>query len=134
MSNTVLYALWGGLYALCAGLGFVAAPAAGPELLMRLLSIALFVPPLVLNHRAAKAGNRRTLTLVRNLSGLWLILTSLLLVGNFLSVLASETVGNILYYLLVIVSSPLIAGRSWAMTIFLWAYVLFDSLAKLKKK
>lgn len=134
MSNTVLYALWGGLYALCAGLGFVAAPAAGLELLMRLLAIGLFVPPLALNYRAAKAGDRRTLLLVRNLSGLWLILTSLLLIGNFLSVLSSETVGNILHCLLVIVGSPLVAGRSWAMIIFLWAYVLFDSLAKLKKK
>ena len=134
MSNTALYALWGALYVLCAGLGFVVVPAPWLELLMRLLALALFVPPLVLNHRAAKAGNRRTLMLVRNLSGLWLILTSLLLVGNFLSVLASETVGNILYYLLTIVGSPLIAGHSWAMIIFLWAYVLFDSLAKLKKK
>jgi hypothetical protein len=134
MSNTVLYALWGALYALCAGLGFIAAPGVGLVLLMRLLSLALFVPPLILNHRAAKAEDRQTLTLVRNLSGLWLLLTSILLVGNFLTVLSSETVGNILYYLLTIVCSPLVAGHSWALTIFLWAYVLFDSLAKLKRK
>ncbi len=134
MSNTVLYALWGVLYALCAGLGFVTEPGAALLILMRLLAVALFVPPLMLNHRFAKAGNRAGLALNRNLSGLWLILTSLLLVGNFLSVLASETVGNMLYALLTVVGSPLVCGGSWAMTIFLWAYVLFDSLAKLKKK
>ena len=34
MSNTVLFALWGGLYVLCAGLGFVAAPGPALRLLM----------------------------------------------------------------------------------------------------
>ena len=134
MSNTVLYALWGALYALCAGLGLITAPGEGLQFLMTALSVALFVPPFVLNYRAAKAGDRRSLTLIRNLSGLWLVLTCLLLVGNFLSVLASETVGNILYSLLTIVGSPLVCCGSWALAIFLWACVFFDALSKLKKK
>ena len=64
MSNTVLYALWGGLYALCAGLGFVTEPGPTLRLLMILLSVALFIPPFLLNRK----GNRRTRLLVRNLS------------------------------------------------------------------
>jgi len=133
MSDTVLYALWGGLYALCAGLGFITGPGPALRLLMITASIALFVPPFVLNHRAAKAGDRRTLELVRNLSGLWLILTGILLVSSFLTVFSPEWVGNLLHSLLTIVGSPLVCSDSWALTIFLWACVFFDARSKLKK-
>ena len=129
MSNTVLFALWGALYVLCGGLGFVAAPGATLRLLMILLSVAMFVPPILLNRK----GNRRTRKLVRNLSLSWLIVTGILLVANIGSVLASETLGNFLHSLLTIVSSPLVCSDSWALSIFLWACVFFDARAKLKK-
>ena len=129
MSNTVLFALWGALYALCAGLGFVAAPGATLRLLMIFLSVAMFIPPFLLNKR----GSRRILMLVRNLSLAWLVATGVLLVANILSVMASETLGNFLHGLLTVVSSPLVCSDSWALTIFLWACVFFDARAKLKK-
>ena len=129
MSNTVLFALWGALYALCAGLGFVAAPGATLRLLMILLSVAMFIPPFLLNRK----GNRRTRLLVRNFSLAWLIATAILLPCNFLSVMASETLGNFLHGLLTILSSPLVCSDSWALTIFLWASLFFDAGAQLKK-
>ena len=129
MSNTVLFALWGALYVLCGGLGFVTAPGATLRLLMILLSVAMFVPPILLNRK----GNCRTRKLVRNLSLSWLIVTGILLVANIGSVLASETLGNFLHSLLTIVSSPLVCSDSWALSIFLWACVFFDARAKLKK-
>ena len=128
MSNTVLFALWGALYALCAGLGFVAAPGPALRLLMVLLSLAHFVPAFLLNRR----GSRRILMLVRNLSLAWLVATGVLLVVNILSVMASETLGNFLHGLLTVISSPLVCSDSWALTIFLWACVFFDARAKLK--
>jgi len=129
MSNTVLYALWGVLYALCAGLGFVTEPGAALRLLMILLSVALFIPPFLLNRR----GGRRTLELVRNLSLAWLIATAILLPCNFLAALGSETLGNFLHGLLTVISSPLVCSDSWALTIFLWACVFFHARSKLKK-
>ena len=51
MSNTVLYALWAGLYALCAALGFVTGPGPALRLLMILLSAVLFVPQTVREFR-----------------------------------------------------------------------------------
>lgn len=133
MSNTVLYAIWGGLFALCAGLGFVAVPGEGLQVLMTVLSILLFVPPFVLNYRAAEKKDRRTLTLVRNLAFYWLMLASVLLIGNFLTVFASETLGNMMHILLIIAASPMVTSGSWALAIFLWACVFFDARAKLKK-
>ena len=133
MSNTVLYAIWGGLFALCAGLGFITEPKNSTQILMTFFSLALFAPPFLLNRRSAEKKNRRTLTLVRNLSFYWLVLASVLLVGNFLTVFASEALGNMMHMLLIIVASPMIASGSWALTIFLWACVFFDARAKLKK-
>ena len=129
MSNTVLFALWGALYALCAGLGFVAAPGPALRLLMIALSLAMFVPPFLLNRK----GNRRVRLLVRNLSLAWLIATAILLPANFLAALAPEMLGNFLHGLLTILSSPLVCSDSWALTIFLWACVFFDAGTKLKK-
>jgi len=133
MSNTVLYAVWGGLFALCAGLGLVAAPGEGMQVLMTVLSILLFVPPFVLNYRAAEKKDRRTLTLVRNLAFYWLVLASMLLVISFLTVFASEWLGNLMHVLLTIVASPMVACGNWALAIFLWACVFFDARSKLKK-
>lgn len=133
MSNTVLYAIWGGLFALCAGLGFITEPKNSTQILMTVFSLALFVPPFLLNYRSAEKKDRRTLTLVRNLAFYWLVLASVLLVGNFLTVFASEALGNMMHILLIIVASPMIASGSWALTIFLWACVFFDARAKLKK-
>jgi hypothetical protein len=133
MSNTVLYAIWGGLYALCAGLGFITEPKNSTQILMTFFSLALFVPPFLLNYRAAEKKDRRTLTLVRKLSFYWLVLASVLLICNFLTVFASEILGNMMHILLIIVASPMIASGSWALTIFLWACVFFDARAKLKK-
>ena len=129
MSNTVLFALWGALYALCAGLGFVAAPGPALRLLMIALSLAMFVPSFLLNRK----GNRRVRLLVRNLSLAWLIATAVLLPANFLAALAPEMLGNFLHGLLTILSSPLVCSDSWALTIFLWACVFFDARTKLKK-
>ena len=133
MSNTVLYTLWGALYVLCAGLGFITEPKNSTQILMTFFSLALFVPPFLLNYRAAEKKDRRTLTLVRKLSFYWLALASVLLVGNFLTVFASEILGNMMHILLIIVASPMIASGSWALTIFLWACVFFDARSKLKK-
>ena len=133
MSNTVLYVLWGGLYLLCAGLGFITGPKNSTQILMTVFSLALFVPPFLLNYRAAKKKDRRTLMLVRNLSFCWLVLASVLLVGNFLTVLASQALGDLMHILLTVVASPMMASGSWALTLFLWACVFFDARSKLKK-
>ena len=134
MSNKMLYTLWGALYALCAGLGFIREPGEGLRFLMIAFSILLFVPPFVLNYRAANKKDRRTLCLVRNLAFAWLVMTTLLLVVSFLTAFASEALGNFLHSLLTVISSPLVACGSWALAIFCWACILFDALSTLDQK
>ena len=128
MTNNTLFLLWAGLFALCAGLGFLPEPNA----FTTLAALAAFVPPGILLYRADQTGDSHTRTLIRNLSALSLGLTAVLLVLNFLTALSSEFLGNLVHGILVIVSSPMICSGHWAMSLFLWACLLMVSLGKKK--
>ena len=126
MKKSTLYALWGGMFSLCAGLGFI--PEASGVLAgsMTVLSVLSFVPPVLLLY----PGDEASRVVVRNLSAVSLGLTLGLLVLNFLCATQSEVLGKVLYAMLVIVSSPMVCSGHWAMSLFLWACLLMASLRK----
>ncbi len=130
MNQKVLFALWGVLYVLCAALGFIPEPEGALRVLLMLIALCFFVPPLLLS----RCGDRTAVKLVRNLAALWLIFAAALLVANILSVGASVWAGNVLYCLLVIVASPMICSQYWVAVLFGWAYVLFDSIRMLRRR
>ena len=134
MKKSYLFDLWAFLFIICAGLGFIPEPEGALRVLLTLAAVAFFVPPAVLLYRAGKAGNKSTIQLVRNLSAASLALTLLFLVVNVLSALGSTVLGNVLYYILVIVSSPMVCSGYWGLSLFLWACLLMASLQQLKKK
>ena len=134
MNNKLLFALWGGLFILCAALGFLPEPAGVLKILMVLLAIVFFVPPMVLIRRSRRTHDRRTLKLVRCLSATSLVLTVALIICNFLSFAASETLGGILNSVLIIVSAPMVCGQYWVLSLFLWACLLFATAEKPKKR
>lgn len=130
MKNNAIFALWAGLFILCAGLGFIPEPEGVLGGLLMLLSVLFFVPPFLLLRR----GNREVWALVRNLSALSLGLTLLLLVLNFLLAVRSEFLGNVLHFLLTVVSAPMIVSGYWVLSLFLWACLLMYALKLLRKK
>ncbi len=134
MKNSMLYVLWGGLFVLCAGLGFIPNPGLAGGMLMTALSILFFVPPGVLVYQASRRGDKETLKLVRNLSLLSLIMTALALVANLLGAVYSETLGNILHAFLIVVSSPMICSGYWVLSLFLWACLLMVTGKQIKKR
>ncbi len=134
MKKQVLFGLWAGLFIVCAGLGFIPEPEGGVRTALTLTAIFTFAPPVILIWQASKSGDKNTLSLIRSLSAASLGLTSLLLILNFLSVAWSEAVGNFLYQVLIIVSSPMVCSRHWALSLFLWACLLITSHQQLKKK
>ena len=133
MKKNALFALWGGLFALCAGLGFVPEVTGLLNFLLVCAALGFFVPPALLLHRAHKTRDRHCAAVVRNLAVASLALTAALLVANFLSLMGSEALGNLLYSVLVIVSAPMICGRSWILSLFCWACLLFTGNHILKK-
>ena len=133
MKRNLLYTLWGGLFILCAGLGFIPEPERSLSLLLMLCALVFFLPPAFLLYQASKQQDKETLLLIRNLSALSLGLTLLLLILNFFTAFSSEVVGQILHSVLVIVSSPMLCSGHWAMSLFLWACLLTVSRKMLKR-
>ena len=128
MKSQFLYALWGALFILCAGLGFIPEPAGVLRVLLTGLSILFFLPPALLVWKGRREKDRQTLMLVRNLSIVSLGLSVGLLIANFLMAFRSELLGDILHGVLVVVSSPMICSGHWAMSLFFWACLLIASL------
>ena len=128
MKYRFLYALWGALFILCAGLGFIPEPVGALKVLLTGVSLLFFLPPAVLVWQSRREKNRAVLALVRNLSIASLSLSALLIIANFLTAFRSELLGNILHGVLVVVSSPMICSGHWAMSLFFWACLLIASL------
>ena len=134
MRKQALFGLWAGLFSISAALGFIPTPEGAVRTVLTLCAIAVFVPPAVLTFDAARKHDRRTLALIRNLSAASLGATALLLMLNFLSVLGSEALGNFLHSVLVVVSSPMVCGGNWLLSLFLWACLLVAGGDILRKR
>lgn len=134
MSKKFLYTLWGALFILCAGLGFIPAPAGFLKFLMVALSLAFFAVPACLVKQLEKEKNRMHLTVIRNLALTSLVLTVALIMANFFSLMAPEGLGNALYVLLVIVSAPMVCSQYWVLSLFGWACLMLWTRSLLKKK
>ena len=132
MKSKTLFILWGGLFVLCAALGFVNTESVAAQVLMTTLSIAFFIPGTLLLRKCKESGNRSIALLVRNFSAASLLLTVVLLIANFLSVLAPAWLGNALHLMLVIVSAPMICSGYWVLSLFLWACLMIYAIKLLK--
>lgn len=134
MSRKTYFLIWGGLFILCACLGFIPEPEGALKWVLVALCLVFFVPPAILAARAAKEKDRTLLKLLRNLSMLSLGSTAAALIGNFLTLMASDALGNGLYALLVIVSTPMICGQYWLLSLFCWAFLMVFCISKLRRK
>jgi hypothetical protein len=134
MNTISCYSLWAGLFILSAGLGFIPQPGGVLKFCMVMLSIGFFVPPALLLKLAQKRGDRLNIRIVRNLALASLGLTIGLILANFMSFMAPEALGNMLYVLLTIVSAPMICGQYWVLSLFLWACLLLWAQSLMKKK
>lgn len=133
MKKSTLFALWGGLFILCAGLGFIPQPEGLLGITLSGLSLLFFLPPALLYWRAHREGDQNTLKLLRNLSAASLVATAALLIANFLSLAASEMLGNLLYTVFIIVTAPMVCSGYWFLPLFLWACLGITCQKALKK-
>ena len=130
----ILKALWAGMFIVCGVLGFISQPGSAAKVLMIILSVLFFVPPFTDVYFSVQRKDTAELRLVRNLCLISLGTTMAVLVANVLSVLSkSPVLGDILYYTLVIVSTPMICFQYWGYSLLLWAILLWSCIAALKK-
>lgn len=132
MKKSVIYSIWAALYCLCVGLGFVENPEGFGKALLVATSLIFFLPPFYLAYRAKKENDRKTLTVLRLVSGSVLALSLALLVLNFLSVYFDARTGLALYVMLVMFSAPMVCGQFWVLSLFLWACLLMASIFREK--
>ena len=125
MNKKYLFILWGVLFVLCAGLGFLPETSGWTTA----ASVLFFLPPALLLH----TKERNTVLLVRNLAMLSLGVTMVTLILNFVLAVGSETLGSVLHYVLTIVSAPMICSGYWVLSLFGWACLLMVSIKLLKK-
>ena len=133
MKDIWLYRIWGGFFIVCALLGFIPEPSGSGTAFLVLAAVLFFVPGGVLLYRAVQKKHLGTLRLLRNLSLIWLSCTLCMLILNFLSVGAGESTGQALYGFLIILSSPMVCGQYWIISLFGWALLLSTSITYLRK-
>lgn len=135
MNKTKKYWIaWGILYLTCTLWGFIPSPDGALFWLLLLTSLGFFIPPGLLLHHALSKGDRGTVKLIRRLSILSLSVTTVTIVLNFLSANSSDAVGTVLYWLLIIVSTPMVCSQVWILSLFGWAVLLMSTLFYEKKK
>ena len=125
---------WLGMYVLCTVFGFINTKNGFLQAIFALFSIGFFLPGGILLYEAVGEKDRKTVRCIRYISITSLALTVLTLIGNVLTLPASEAVGNRMYGLLVFVSTPMISSQMWVISLFLWACLLMGSFIKKNKR
>ena len=129
-----LWIIWAAAYVLCTVCAFFPVSQGALSGLFLLLSLGFFVPPGLLIYEAVQRKNYNTLKLIRTLSLISLGLTLLTILLNFVSIQASDAWGLVLYWLLILVSTPMICSQVWVVGLFGWACLLMVCLKYLKKR
>ena len=129
-----LWIFWAAAYVICTVCAFFPVAQGALTGLFLLLSLGFFVPPGFLIYEAVQNKRPRTLKMIRNLSIISLSLTLLTILLNFVAFEASRAWGLVLYWLLILVSTPMICSQVWVVGLFGWACLLMTSLTYLRKK
>ena len=133
MKNKILYLIWGGLFILCALLGFIPQPQGFLYVVLLITALLFFVPGGLLLYNAYRNKDLSTMAVIRTLSLVSLSITLIFLVLNFLSVEAGEAAGDLLYGFLIIFSTPMVCSQNWLISLFLWACLLMSSISLQKQ-
>ena len=129
-----LWIIWAAAYLICTVCAFFPVATGALTGLFLLLSLGFFLPPAFLIYEAVQNKRPKTLKIIRNLSTISLGLTLVTILLNFVAFGASKAWGLVLYWLLILVSTPMICSQVWVVGLFGWAMLLMTSLKFLKKK
>ena len=128
-----LWIAWGCLYLLCAACAFISVAPGFLYGLFIAFSIGFFIPGGMLLHHGITRNQPRLVKTVRIISIVSLSLTLLMIVLNFLTARDSAAVGTVMYWLLILVSTPMVCSQVWVISLFGWACLLMASIFCNKK-
>ena len=130
---TKLWITWGCLYLLCTACAFIAVDPGFLYGLFIVFSIGFFIPGGMLLHYGITQNQQKLVKTIRLISIISLSLTVLMIVLNFLTARDSAAVGTVMYWLLILVSTPMICSQVWVLGLFGWAFLLMASILYNKK-
>lgn len=133
MKNKTIFMIWGGLFILCALLGFIPTPEGFVKGLLIFAAAVFFVPGWILYYRGQQKQDLSLLCLLRGISLVSLGTTFLFLVLFFLSAGKKAAASSLLYGFLVIFSAPMVCSQYWIASLFLWACLLMACLSSIRK-
>ena len=134
MNKKILYLIWLCLYILCAGLGTITQRNIIGDIFLTALSLAFFIPGILLVYKGITGNNPKILRNVRIISILSLVLTLSLILLNIILVFAGDTVGKLLNTLLVLFSAPMFCCYLRFISPFFWACLFVSSFPRMWKK
>ena len=134
MKQKTLYTVWGLLFVLCCALGFLTQRTEALEVVFTILSVLFFVPGMLLLVDGYGRNDKKALRRLRIISLCSLILSLVLLAASFASAKSSIELGNVLHYMLGVVSTPMFCSVFWALPLFLWGCLFMASFPKVVGK
>lgn len=133
MKQKLIYLLWLFLYIICVGLGTIYADILVLQLFQGLFAVLFFVPPVLLVLEGLREGQKKYLVQIRTISIVSLALTLIFMIANIAAVYATESVGNTLNQIYILVAAPMHCLPYGFISIFLWACLLMLSFPRLWK-
>lgn len=133
LNKYILAAIWIGMFILCAVLGYLPPQEGANKWMLAIFALLFFLPPALLVYLGWTEKDRKLVKLLQKISLIVVISTVALLVINLLSVAlilvmpesTALIVGDILYYLLILVSTPMICGQFWGIGLLGWILLLW---------
>lgn len=135
MKQKTIYPIWGVLFVLCAVLGFITQRNTAVNIVLGILSAVFFIPGFLLLADAYSNHDKKARLRIRWISLGSLFATVVLLLANYASARSTSLVlGDVLYYILGVVSAPMFCSGIWALSLFLWACLFIASFPKIVGK
>ena len=136
MKDKQLYLYWLYLFIICAALGFIQDRGPLVTALLTIAGLLFFLPPAMLLYRDSRSTERKHIRPIALISLAALILSAalLLLYWALLARSGSDLAANIAYAALAVFSTPMLAMPAPALSLFLWACLLFTALHFRKRK
>lgn len=134
MKQKLIYLLWLFLYIVCVGLGTIYADILVLQLFQGLFALLFFVPPVLLVLEGLKEGQKKYLVQIRTISIISLALTLIFMIANIAAVYATESVGNTLNQIYILVAAPMHCLPYGFISIFLWACLVMLTFPRLWKE
>lgn len=134
MKQKLIYLLWLFLYIICVGLGTIYADILVLQLFQGLFAVLFFVPPVLLVLEGLREGQKKYLVQIRTVSIISLALTLIFMIANIAAVYATESVGNTLNQIYILVAAPMHCLPYGFISIFLWACLVMLTFPRLWKE